>query len=255
MRKYFTLIELLVVISIIAVLAAMLLPALQKARAAALQASCMSNQRHIGTGMAMYLNNYNDFYPPRKPTYPSPSGGRLYVADLLKPYISSMETPVPGEYADWYFYDGSPTPEVFKCPAFAGKQDSTVRAGYGYNNTALGRDWNGNLWGIWIRTEMIEDPAKILVFADAFGYTWGGLSGYAGLDNGSRIHFIHGSTRAPVGAVNTHGQGAQGDGKTDLLFADGHVEAWEPEKFPQPLGVWGSFWCNYPFIEPAFAGQ
>jgi len=55
-RRGFTLIELLVVIAIIAILAAMLMPGLSSARAAARRSSCMSNQHNLGLGIVMYLN-------------------------------------------------------------------------------------------------------------------------------------------------------------------------------------------------------
>ncbi|NLX13604.1 MAG: prepilin-type N-terminal cleavage/methylation domain-containing protein [Phycisphaerales bacterium] len=59
----FTLIELLVVVAIIALLAAILMPSLVKAREQAKAVVCLSNMHNIGTSFALYHNVYQDYYP------------------------------------------------------------------------------------------------------------------------------------------------------------------------------------------------
>lgn len=67
-NRAFTLIELLVVISIIALLIAILLPALQKARMAGRAAQCLSAQRQITVTMNAYLGDYKGQFPVANPT-------------------------------------------------------------------------------------------------------------------------------------------------------------------------------------------
>ena len=63
MRRGFTLVELLVVIAVVAVLAAMLLPVLSRARESARKAACQSNLRQIGTAFRLYASDYDGLYP------------------------------------------------------------------------------------------------------------------------------------------------------------------------------------------------
>lgn len=62
-RRGFTLVELLVVVGIIALLIAILMPALSKAREVAESAQCLSNLRQVGLALRMYANDHNDVIP------------------------------------------------------------------------------------------------------------------------------------------------------------------------------------------------
>jgi prepilin-type N-terminal cleavage/methylation domain-containing protein/prepilin-type processing-associated H-X9-DG protein len=87
-HRAFTLIELLVVIAIIAVLAAILFPVFAQAREKARQASCLSNEKQIGTAVLMYAQDYDDQAPPFFNNVPKV--GPVYWHYWMKPYVKNL---------------------------------------------------------------------------------------------------------------------------------------------------------------------
>lgn len=102
MKTRFTLIELLVVVAIIAILAAMLLPALNKARASAKSTKCINNLRQIAVGSDMYAGDNRDMYPAwlSKGMYYNP--WRLLLEGK---YVTGPLFGCPAVEGSRYFYD------------------------------------------------------------------------------------------------------------------------------------------------------
>jgi prepilin-type N-terminal cleavage/methylation domain-containing protein/prepilin-type processing-associated H-X9-DG protein len=125
-RCAFTLIELLVVIAIIALLAAILFPVFARARENARRASCQSNLKQIGIGVAQYVQDYDEKMPN---IYENEGGVTLYMwNDTIQPYVKSYQI---------FICPSNKTPQSWSTKRPAGTP-SPLLTSYGTNNVEGG---------------------------------------------------------------------------------------------------------------------
>lgn len=253
-RHGFTLIELLVVISVIALLIAILLPALSAARRVAQLSTCMSNLRQHGIAIAVYNHDYNGVMPlfaERRrnqnvaPTAPETGGrGLSWAGQLNKNYAMDYEafscpsdTTPPRDEQDAYWVDRDTTPEITSIVVNASY--SAVVFYYDDNNPvnpAVSR----TPWSIPVATNyppsweqpgkvsMIEEPSRLHMVWDGPLTTIEQLA-IANLNNNSLTWLSAGTSiyvdiwqRHPARRVLDPGESNAGP---NSLFADGHAEA------------------------------
>ena len=216
-KSAFTLIELLVVIAIIAILAAILFPVFGRARENARRASCQSNLKQIGLGIAQYTQDYDEKMPTAWINW---SDGRVQWPQMIQPYTKSVQ--------------------VFACPS--NTDNATVQfpstpsapamnASYLANSHVI-IDASGNGRSL----ASINAPSTRIMVGEATAHPlWSGdweyQAGFYGMPY-SQGKFVLGSNiRMFAGHLST----------ANYLFADGHVKSLKPTLTMSPLNMWGRF--------------
>ena len=208
-RGIFTLIELLIVIAIIAILASMLLPALNKARGKAKTISCTNNQKSIGTAMLMYTDDYNSQFPP-------------YVPVLLWNTWHGEIMPYMG--IPRFSIDAAKT-KVFVCPDDDTETSNPWNYPKGSYAVNSGSNWTNGTGLIWeagsAKLSRIKNSSSLILMTD-FRRTFNNV--YAGNNGWSNIVSI--TMRSTAFGYHNN------KGGSPFLFCDGHV------KFvPTPAGT------------------
>ncbi len=216
-KRGFTLIELLVVISIIALLVALLLPALQQARAASVLSQCLSNHRQVMLGTLQYTLDNSDRLPPVLATLAPPvvpvSGGYPWYANRhVGQYIGNNKLDTTNNDA-----------KTSLCPALM-RKPGWDKLGIGYNSC-----WDGNLRSVNFGSLMRS--SQTIIFVDCSTNNIPGQWDYqASAPNGFRAYqweqFYNNEGSPRSNAKYTRWTAYRHMNAAAVSFADGHARTY-----------------------------
>ena len=204
-KNGFTLIELLVVVAIIAILAAMLLPALSKARERARQSVCISNLKQISLAIEFYVNDYDGYLPLTFFPYTASPDDYWWVWLIRLGYFGK---PVPNYPYYWIDdkYRSKYYNNILRCPTHD-KFSSAFNDNSTYFMRRVVLISGGQPAEGWVKKDRIIRPHKVVYIGDVEPYPIAGSYLYAVSQNG-------GAWKSPS---SLHSGGA------NIIFIDGHV--------------------------------
>ena len=211
--RAFTLVELLVAIAVVAGLAMLVVPAVDRGRESARAAACASNLRQLAAAALAYAGEHRGQFPWGMQM----ADGAMACWDFV---VGADGKPHPGLV--WDHVPGTGAGQVMQCPSFVGgaaNWQSDPFTGYNYNCSYVGKvEGDSGARTAPAFLAQIENPARTALFGD--GQYVGGANKFMRAPVRDKAFDGSGTGIREAGT-----QGFRHRGRTNVAFCDGHVES------------------------------